>query len=87
MDEVQVSVVPIVAADAVFVESERLETRAEYEANHLPSDIDFERQVTGKRSPWRVKFQGDTAWGIAATTFEGTYEGNPVNIAAHSWPF
>jgi hypothetical protein len=35
----------LIAPDAVFVESGKIETRAEYEANHLPADIDFERQV------------------------------------------
>ena len=71
-----------IADDAVFVESGRLETRAEYEANHLPADIDFERQVTGKRSPWQVKFSGDTAWGIATTEFDGTFDGAPVNFVS-----
>ena len=35
------------------------ETRAEYEANHLPADIEFESQIIGKRGPWRVKFEDD----------------------------
>jgi ketosteroid isomerase-like protein len=71
-----------IAADAVFVESGKLETRAEYEANHLPADIQFERQVTGKRSPWQVKSQGGTAWVIATTEYEGTFEGSPVNFVS-----
>ena len=36
----------VIAPDAMFVESGKLETRAEYEMNHLPVDIDFEKQVT-----------------------------------------
>ena len=36
----------VIAPDAVFIESGTLETRAEYEKNHLPSDIEFERQMT-----------------------------------------
>jgi ketosteroid isomerase-like protein len=71
-----------VAADAVFVESGTLETRAEYEANHLPADIQFESQVTGKRSPWQVKSQGDTAWAIATTEYDGTFDGAPVNFVS-----
>lgn len=71
-----------IAADAVFVESGQIETRAEYEKNHLPADIDFERQVTGTRSPWDVKFDGDTAWGIATTEFNGTFENSPVNFVS-----
>jgi len=71
-----------IAPDAVFVESGRLETRAEYETNHLPADIGFEKQVTGKRSPWQIKFQGDTAWGIASTDFVGTFDGSPVDFVS-----
>lgn len=70
----------VIAPDAVFLESGKLETRAEYEANHLPADIKFESQVTGKRAPMRVTFEGDTAWVIATTEYEGTFEGSPVNF-------
>jgi ketosteroid isomerase-like protein len=70
------------AADAVFLESGNLETRAEYEKNHLPADIQFESQVTGTRGPWRVTFQGDTAWAIAMTEYEGTFDKNPVNFVS-----
>jgi ketosteroid isomerase-like protein len=70
------------AADAVFIEGGRLETRAEYESNHLPADIEFERAVTGKRSPLQITFNGNTAWVIATTEFEGTFEGSPVNFVS-----
>ena len=56
-----------IAPDAVFVESGNLETREQYEKNHLPADIKFESQVSGKRGPWRVWFEGDAAWAIAET--------------------
>jgi ketosteroid isomerase-like protein len=69
-----------IAADAVFVESGRLETRDEYEKNHLPSDIEFESQVSGKRRPMQIKFEGDTAWVIAETEYAGTFEGDPVDF-------
>lgn len=72
----------VIAPDAMFVESGRLETRAEYEKNHLPLDIDFERQITGKRGPLRVTFAGDTAWIIATTEYEGKIEGGFVSFAS-----
>lgn len=72
----------LIAPDAVFLESGRLETRAEYEANHLPADIEFESQVTGKRGPVQVTFHGDTAWAIATTEYEGTFQGSPVNFVS-----
>jgi ketosteroid isomerase-like protein len=72
----------VIAPDALFVESGRLETRDEYEKNHLPADIQFERQVNGVRGPMRVTFQGDTAWVIATTDYEGTFDGTPVNFVS-----
>ena len=71
-----------IAPDAVFVESGRLETRDEYEKNHLPADIGFEKQVTGKRGPWRVTFEGDTAWAIVTTEYAGTFDGSPVDFVS-----
>ena len=50
--------------------------------SRLPADIQFESQVTGKRSPWQVKSQGDTAWVIATTEYDGTFEGSPVNFVS-----
>lgn len=72
----------LLAPDAMFVESGRLETRAEYEKNHLPADIQFERQVSGVRGPMRVTFHGDTAWVIVTTDYEGTFDGSPVNFVS-----
>jgi ketosteroid isomerase-like protein len=72
----------LIAPDAVFLESGRLETRDEYEKNHLPADIDFEGQVTGKRGPMQVTFEGNTAWVIATTEYNGTFDGSPVNFVS-----
>ena len=67
-----------IAADAVFVESGRLETREEYEKNHLPADISFEKQVSGKRGEWQITIKDDTAWAIALTEYDGIFDGAPV---------
>jgi ketosteroid isomerase-like protein len=72
----------VIAPDAMFVESGKLETRAEYEKNHLPLDIDFERQITGKRGPLRITFAGDTAWVIATTEYDGKVDGGLVSFAS-----
>jgi ketosteroid isomerase-like protein len=64
----------LIAPDAVFVESGKIETRAQYEANHLPADIEFERQTKGSRGPARVTFDGNTAWVISTAEYD---EGNP----------
>ncbi|HLG55590.1 MAG TPA: nuclear transport factor 2 family protein [Vicinamibacterales bacterium] len=72
----------LIAPDAVFLESGTLETRAEYEANHLPADIEFESQVTGKRGPIKVTFEGNTAWAIATTEYDGTFDGGAVKFVS-----
>ena len=65
----------LIAPDAVFVESGKIETRAEYEMNHLPADIEFESHVKAVRGPLRVTFDGrDTAWVISTAEYD---EGNP----------
>jgi ketosteroid isomerase-like protein len=71
-----------IAPDAVFLETGRIETRAEYEMNHLPADIAFEKQVTGKRGPLKITVKGDAAWVIATTQFDGTFDGNPVSFVS-----
>lgn len=68
----------MIAPDAQFVESGRLETRDEYEKNHLPLDINFEKQVSGKRGPLRIRIKDDTAWVIASTEFVGTFDGRDL---------
>ena len=69
------AVMQLIAPDAVFVESGKIETRAEYEANHLPADIDFESKVKAKRGPLRVTSDSrDTAWVISTAEYD---EGNP----------
>ena len=69
------AVMRLIAPDAAFVESGKIETRAEYEANHLPADIEFERSVKAVRGPMRVTFDGrDTAWVISRAEYD---EGNP----------
>ena len=64
----------MIAQDAAFVESGKLETREQYETNHLPNDIKFEKQVNGKRGPLRTRINGDVAWVIAETEFAGKFE-------------
>ena len=69
------AVMRLIAPDAVFVESGKIETRTEYEANHLPADIEFESKVKAQRGPLRVTFDGrDTAWVISTAEYD---EGNP----------
>jgi ketosteroid isomerase-like protein len=72
----------LIAPDAVFLESGGLETRSQYEANHLPADIEFEKAVAGKRGPWRVTIEDDAAWMHALTEYQGTFKDAAVNFVS-----
>lgn len=70
----------LLAADSIFMESGGIETRMEYVTNHLPADIDFEKQVT---SAWQSKYvtvEGDVAWATSTEDITGTFEDSPVNL-------
>ena len=71
-----------IAPDAVFLEAGQLETRADYESNHLPADMEFERAVSGKRGPLAITISGDAAWVVALTEYEGTFDKKPVNFVS-----
>ena len=70
----------LIADDAVFLEGGRIETRAEYAANHLPEDIKFEKAITSKQNPYRVTVVGNVAWAISTSDMTGTFEDQPINI-------
>ena len=69
----------VIAPDAVFLESGKLETRAEYEMNHLPADIEFEKSVPMKRGALRVVVSGDAAWTTCTTELRGTFQGRTID--------
>jgi ketosteroid isomerase-like protein len=69
----------VVGADAVFLEAGSIETRAEYENDHLPADIEFEKSVPMKRSALRVVVSGDAAWTTCTTELKGTFQGRTID--------
>jgi ketosteroid isomerase-like protein len=69
----------VVAADAVFLEAGGIETRAEYAKDHLPADIEFEKDVPMKRSALRVVVSGDAAWTTCTTELKGTFQGRAID--------
>lgn len=71
----------LLAADAIFMESGGIETRAEYVTNHLPEDIKFEKAVTSAWKPVKLTVQGDVAWATSTEDITGSFEGSPVNLA------
>jgi ketosteroid isomerase-like protein len=68
-----------IADDAVFLEAGGVETRAQYEKDHLPADIAFEKGVTIKRTPIRIVVAGDAAWAWSTSEMVGSYQGRPVD--------
>ena len=73
-------VMQFIAEDALMMEGGNIETRAQYEKDHLPLDIAFEKQVSAKRTPVRVVVRGETAWVTTSADFVGTFEGRPVDF-------
>jgi ketosteroid isomerase-like protein len=72
----------LIHEDAMFVEGGRLETREQYETNHLPADIEFEQAVAGNRTSTKVTIDRDAAWVIAETEYRGTFENEPVSFVS-----
>jgi ketosteroid isomerase-like protein len=73
-------VMQFIHEDAMMMEGGNIETRAQYEKDHLPADIAFEKEVQAKRMPVRVVVRGDTAWVTTSADFVGTFQGKPVDF-------
>ena len=71
----------LLAPNAVILESGAMETRAEYEAHHLPEDIHFAQTVRSTRSDIRVEIDGKIAWLTSRSHAQGSFEGKPVDSA------
>ena len=70
----------LIADDAIFLESGAIETREQYEKNHLPEDIRFEKTVNSSWRTYRSTRNGDTAWVISTGELVGTFDEKPVNL-------
>ncbi|MCC6316841.1 MAG: nuclear transport factor 2 family protein [Gemmatimonadaceae bacterium] len=55
------------------------QTKAEYRAGHLGSDMAFARAVPRVRGPVHVRVVGDVAWVTSTNTATGTYNGRAIN--------
>ena len=72
-------VMRLLATDALLLETGGIETRAEYEKNHLPADIEFEKVIATTRTPSRVTVAGDTGWAVTTSEYKGTFQNRPVD--------
>jgi ketosteroid isomerase-like protein len=69
----------LLAPDATILESGGVETREEYRAHHLSSDIQFARAVPSTRSPVQVTVDGNVAWAASTSTTQGTFRDRAIN--------
>jgi ketosteroid isomerase-like protein len=73
------AVMRLLAPDVLLLEAGGIETRAQYEKDHLPADIEFEKSVTTAFQPNRVTVLGDTAWAVSTSEYKGTFRERPVD--------
>jgi ketosteroid isomerase-like protein len=69
----------LLALDAAILESGHLQTRAEYEREHLGEDIAFARATTTTRSPLAIQQEGNAAWTTATSRTTGTFNGRKID--------
>lgn len=69
----------LLAEDAVVLEAGEIESRSEYQAHHLPADIQFAAAVPSKSGPFRVVVAGDVAWVSSTSDLVGTFDGRAIN--------
>jgi ketosteroid isomerase-like protein len=69
----------LIAEDALMLEAGGVETRAQYQKDHLPADIEFSKSVTAKGSPVRTVVAGNAAWVITSTDYTGSFQNRPVD--------
>lgn len=72
-------VVALFAADARILEAGQVETRAEYAAHHLASDIAAAQALTGDHVIGQLTIADSVAWVVSKYTSHGTLRGRTVN--------
>lgn len=73
------AVARLLAPDVLLLEAGGIETRAEYEKDHLPADIEFEQAVTTTFAPYRVTVVGDAAWVVNRSEYKGAFRGRSID--------
>ncbi|MGI8437612.1 MAG: YybH family protein [Chthoniobacterales bacterium] len=69
----------LLAPDALIVEAGTVQTRAEYETEHLREDVAFAREVPGTQTSRKIAQVGDAAWVTSTFQVTGTFQGRAVN--------
>lgn len=75
----------LLAPDALIVEAGTVQTRAEYQSEHLKQDIAFARAVPGKQTSRKFAQAGDVAWVTSTFRVAGKFHDQPIdNVAAET---
>lgn len=75
-------VMSLLQPDVLIVEGGSVETRAEYESEHLPADIEYASAVPGKQLSAVVRQEGETAWIISTFSVSGKFKGKEIDERA-----
>ncbi len=75
-------VMSLLQPDALVVEGGTMQTRVEYEGEHLGEDIAYARAVPRKQLKVVVRQEGNVAWVTSTFRVTGTFQGKPVDSLA-----
>ncbi len=75
-------VMAMLQADALIVEGGTVQTRDEYESEHLGEDIAYAQAVPGKQVTTIVRQEGNVAWVTSTFQVTGKFHDKPVNNLA-----
>lgn len=75
----------LLSPDALIVEAGTVQTRAEYQSEHLTEDIAFAREVPGTQTSRKIAQAGDAAWVTSTFRVTGKFHDKAIdNFAAET---
>ncbi len=78
-------VMSLLQPDALIVEAGTVQTRDEYQREHLMADIAYARAVPGEQGDVVIRQEGNAAWVTSTFRVTGKFENKPVdNLAAET---
>jgi ketosteroid isomerase-like protein len=75
-------VMALLAPDALIIEGGTVQTRNEYQSEHLAEDIAFARAVPSTQRSIVVRQEGNVAWVTSTFSVTGSFEDKPVDSLA-----
>ncbi len=76
------AVMALLQPDALIVEGGTVQTRDEYQSEHLAADIAFAAAVPGKQLNAVVRQEGEVAWVTSTFSVKGTFQSKEINDLA-----